>query len=140
MGHVMTISIRQKVAGVAVLSFLIIASGCSIGGPRPRMGTLPTPPPGPRFSDPDNLGQHSYGYNPFETNGIVYTYRAGHIDITHLRWNADNTRYFAEETYKALMKNKKGFSYVLALERSRHCIEFSYPESWKKFNKISHII
>ena len=35
--------------------------------------------PGPRFSDPNNLGRHSYYFNPFEENGIVYTCRVGHI-------------------------------------------------------------
>jgi hypothetical protein len=99
------------------------------------MGTLPTPPPGPRFSNPNNIGKHSYHFNPFETNGIVYTCKAGHIDITHVRWCADNTRYLVKKTRKTLTKKSKGFSFNLAWEPSTHKIEFSYPENWDDLSK-----
>lgn len=99
------------------------------------MGTLPTPPPGPRFSDPNNLGRHSYHFNPFEQNGIVYTCKAGHIDITHVRWTADYTRYLTKKTRETLMKNRKGFSYNLAWEPSTHYVTFDYPENWRNMKK-----
>jgi len=115
---------------VAGIGLLILASGCNVSRPRVRMGTLPTPPPGPRFSNPNNLGRHSYYFNPFEENGIVYTCRAGHIDITHLRWNADYTRYLIRKTRETLRKKGKGFSFNISLELSRHNVKFSYPEKW----------
>jgi len=109
------------------------------------MGTLPTPPPGPRFEDPNNLGKHSYYFNPFERNGIVYTCKAGHIDITHVRWTADYTRYITERIRKTLMKKSRGFSFIFALEVSKHKVEFTYPEGWdelshKEKEKIAHEI
>lgn len=125
----------SKLKGVAGIGLVILASGCNISAPRPRMGTLPTPPPGPRFVDPYNLGRHSYYFNPFEKNGIVYTCKAGHIDITHLRWSADNTKYLTKKTRETLMKNKKGFSYNLAWEPSTHLVKFTYPENWRNMEK-----
>jgi len=123
-------------------ALIILVAGCNIGAPRPRMGTLPTPPPGPRFEDPNNLGKHSYHFNPFEKNGIVYTCKAGHIDITHVRWAADITRYLTKRTRQALMKKNKGFSFILAMEVSKHTVRFCYPEywdslSWKEKGKIA---
>jgi len=125
----------SKVKYIIGIGLVILACGCNFEAPRPRMGTLPTPPPGPRFSDPNHLGKHSYHFNPFETNGIVYTCQAGHIDLTHLRWNADYTRYLTKKTYKTLLKKRKGFSFNITWERSTHKIEFSYPENWDIMSK-----
>lgn len=122
--------LKQILMGMAVLVVSILFAGCNISAPRPRMGTLPTPPPGPRFSNPNKLGKHSYYFNPFEVNGIVYTCKAGHIDITHLRWNADYTKYLSQKTYKTLLKKRRGFSFNVTWEPSTHKIEFSYPENW----------
>jgi hypothetical protein len=100
------------------------------------MGTLPTPPPGPRFYEPDKLGNHSYQlFSPFEKNGIVYTCKAGHIDITHLRWSADYTRYFIIKVRDALVKKDDEFAFNISIERSRHKVRFSYPEYW---DSMSH--
>ena len=115
--------------------FVVSAAGCDVSAPRVRMGTLPTPPPGPRFENPDKLGKHSYYFNPFETNGIVYACKGGHIDITHVRWAADHTRYLAKRIRKALVKKKKGVNHTMAMEASRHEIRFSYPENWDHLSK-----
>ncbi len=117
------------------MAVVFIVTGCGVGPPRPRIGTLPTPPPGPRFEDPNNLGKHSYRFNPFEKNCIVYTCKAGHIDITHVRWNADHTRYLAKKIRKALMKKSRGFSFNVSLEASKHTVEFTYPENWDDLSR-----
>lgn len=120
---------------VAGIGLVIFAGGCNINAPRPRMGTLPTPPPGPRFLDPDNLGKHSYHFSPFEKNGIVYTCKAGHLDITHIRWAADHTKYLVKRTRETLMKKGVGFTFVFALEASRHKAKFRYPENWDDLSR-----
>lgn len=130
-----SMNIKEKIYGLAAITILFFLSGCNITAPRPRMGTLPTPPPGPRFSDPNNLGKHSYYFNPFEKNGILYTCKAGHIDLTHLRWDADYTRYAVKRIRKTLMKKKKGFSFTITWERSRHKYTFGYPENWDDLSK-----
>ncbi len=94
------------------------------------MGCLPTSTPGSRFLSPENLGPHSYYYNPLERNGIVYTCKAGHVDLTHLRLNADNTKYLIGKIRNTLSHQGKGFSFSLAFETSRHKVRFTYPENW----------
>lgn len=130
---------------LSVSGLLILANGCNTHAPRTRWGTLPTPPPGPRFCEPDGLGKHSYGQNLFEKNGIVYTCKAGHIDITHVRCGADHTRYLVNKTREALMKKDEGFTFSVSLELSRHKVKFSYPKYWdslshKDKEKITEII
>ena len=61
----------RDVIHLALIAVLFVLTGCNITAPRARMGTLPTPPPGPRFENPNNLGKHSYHFNPLEKNGIV---------------------------------------------------------------------
>ena len=137
--------LAKKLYCLSILGLVILANGCGLHFPRTRMGTLPTPPPGPRFYEPHELGKHSYRFSPFERNGIIYTCKAGHIDITHLRWSADNTRYFIKKTSKTLMKKGRGFTFRLSLELSQHKVKFSYPEYWddlthKEKEEIAEII
>jgi len=120
---------------IASIGLIICVNGCKLGGPRTRIGTLPTPPPGPRFADPDNLGKHSYQFNPFETNAIVYTCKAGHLDITHIRYNADHTRHLIRKIRKTMLKKGDGFTFRLSIERTRHKVKFGYPEYW---DNLSH--
>jgi hypothetical protein len=76
------------------------------------------------------LGKHGYYYRPSERDGIAYTCRGGHIDIAHLRIAVDWTAYLASRTYRHLMKHDAGFSYKLAVDRSRNHVEFLYPVNW----------
>ncbi len=127
----MTKSLQKIISSAVGIGLTVMVNGCN--APKPRMGCLPTSTPGSRFLNPDNLGAHSYGYGNifFEKNGIVYTCRAGHIDITHVRWAADYTRYLTKKTYKTLMNNRKGFSFKSPLERSRQTVHFDYPGYWE---------
>lgn len=130
------LTVITRLVYTTVLIVLLSLSGCNTT-PNIRRGSLPTPTlgipllhPRPLFLEPDNLGSHSYTPNPFEKNGIVYTCHGGHIDIAHVRANADDTRFLARKTYETLMKKKGGFSFNLAFEQSRHKVEFCYPQSW----------
>jgi len=126
----LSIMLEKTLKFIVGICLVILANGCSLHAPRPRVGTLPTPPPGPRFYEPDGLGKHSYSFNPFEKNGIVFTCKGGHIDITHLRWNADFTRYLIKKIRKTLMKQDEGLSFSLTSEISQHKVKFDYPEYW----------
>jgi hypothetical protein len=99
------------------------------------MGTLPTPPPGPRFAGPNDIGSHSYHFNPFEKNAIVYTCKAGHLDLTHVRWNADYVRYLIGMTRETLLNNEEGFAFNVTWEPSTHHISFDYPDNWKDLSQ-----
>jgi hypothetical protein len=98
--------------------------------PRIRVGYLPTPTLGTVFSGPEQLGEHGYRPNLSERNGLVYTCKAGPIDIGHARKAADWTVFLAAKVYRQIMKGNKGeFSYRL-YEPSRYFVRISYPENW----------
>jgi hypothetical protein len=97
--------------------------------PRMRGGAYPIAILGTPWLGP-NLGTHGYYYRPSERDGIVYTCRAGHVDIAHLRIGVDWTAYLTATTYRHLMKHKPGFSYKLAVDRSREYVQFTYPPGW----------
>ena len=99
--------------------------------PRNRLGCYPTATATSFFPDPDNLGFHSYSGSFGEKNGILYTCRGGHIDLTHIRIASDWTAYLAARTFVTLMSNEDGFSYRFNTEPSLYTIDITYPESWK---------
>jgi len=98
--------------------------------PRIRVGYLPSPTLGTVFSGPEELGQHGYRPNLSERNGIVYTCKAGAIDIGHARKAADWTVFLAAKTFKQIMKNESEFSFRL-YEPSRYYVRLTYPDNWK---------
>ena len=67
---------------------------------------------------------------PSEKNGQVYTCKAGHIDLAHLRKSADWTAVLAKKTFKCLMKDKRKFSFELR-EPSTYYVTLTYPDNWK---------
>lgn len=97
--------------------------------PRLRGGSYPAAIIGTPWQGPE-LGTHGYYYRPFEKDGMAYTCRGGHIDIAHLRIAVDWTAYLATQTYRHLMKHDEGFSYKLAVDRSRDYVRFTYPLDW----------
>jgi hypothetical protein len=108
---------------------LITLTGCSVGGkPRPRIGASPIP--GSRFSNPYHLGKHSYFFNLFEQDGIVYTCEGGDIDLSHVRCNADHTRYLVRMVKETLTKGREGFSFETTWDISKDFVRFKYPEYW----------
>lgn len=114
------------------LAGLLFNSGCFIVGfPRARSGHLSTATHGIPFPDPEKLGKHRSIVSFGEVGGIVYTCKAGHIDIDHVRGNADNTLYLAGKIRKCLNKGSKGFSFSITGEQSKHKIRFKYPDNWK---------
>lgn len=113
---------------VLVMAALLMSTGCT--GPRARWGYLPTATWGIPFRDPDNIGPHGYHWNPFEKGGLVYTCRAGHIDLDHVRGNADLTRSQIERLRKVLANKKENYRFSVKGETSVHLITFTYPDNW----------
>lgn len=135
------VSVARHAAYTAIVMSMIIGAGCSLGGPRARIGHLSTGTFGIVFPDPNNLGRHSYGLLSFgEGSGIVYTCKGGHIDLDHIRGNADATHFLIKKIRSTLSKNKKGFSFNLAGETSTHVIRFTYPDDWDRQMDTNRII
>jgi hypothetical protein len=86
------------------------------------------------FIDPENLGPHGYRFNWSENNGIVYTCKAGHVDIAHIRKNVDWTAFLAAKTLETLRRNETDFSFKLR-EPSLYFVQLAYPENWKDLSE-----
>lgn len=104
------------------------------GEPRIRFGCYPTSTLGTVFLG-ENLGAHGYCFNPWEKNGVVYTCRAGHVDIIHLRIAADWTAYLTAKSFGAMMRNDTHFSFGLAVDRSTNHVHLSYPSDWAELSE-----
>ncbi len=128
---------NTRISPVGKTTFLaaaigLMVAGCSLsGGPRARVGYLPTATFGVVFPDPDKLGRHASRLDFFgEAGGIVYTCKGGHIDLHHIRGTADDARYLVKRIRETLSKKRKGFSFNLTGEMSTHTIGFTYPADW----------
>jgi len=122
---------RLRFLLLTILSAVVFSCGCQFGDrPRLRFGCYPTSTIGTTFLDPNNLGKHSFGSTLFEKDGIVYTCRAGHIDVIHLRIAADWTRYLKGQTRKCLMSDKAGFAFKFQPDNSMYYVSFDYPDNW----------
>ncbi len=138
---------------ILVLSLLLAAGGCqqpqqvSVSAPnnrllekqfdnppKIRLGTYATPTIGTTYLEPYHLGPHSYKFEPHERNGIVYTCKAGHVDISHVRETADWTAYLAAVTYKHLSNGDLEFSFTLK-EGSVCFVHLAYPDSWQSLSE-----
>lgn len=97
--------------------------------PRPRRGSYASSTLGTTFTEPGRLGSHGYYINLTEKNGIVYTCRGGHIDLSHVRKCADWTAYIASHVYEKLIKNERHMSFKM-LEPSRYHVPVHYPAGW----------
>jgi hypothetical protein len=84
---------------------------------------------GVRYTDLEHLGKHGYRRGGGEGNGILYTCRGGHIDITHMRKLADWTAYLAYHLREALVRGQEQFSFKM-LEPTRHYVQLQYPVGW----------
>jgi hypothetical protein len=101
--------------------------------PKIRLGTYATSTLGTTFLGPYNLGPHSYGFELQEKNGIVYTCKAGHVDISHVREAADWTAYLAAITYKHMGNSDLEFSFILK-EGSVCFVHLTYPDAWQSLS------
>ena len=98
--------------------------------PRIRVGYLPCPKLSTAFLGRQDMGRHGYRPNLSEKNGLAYTCRAGHIDISHVRKAADWTAFLAAKTYRQIMQNEIEYSFKM-YEPSLYFVRLTYPENWK---------
>ncbi|MBN2138957.1 MAG: DUF4056 domain-containing protein [Sedimentisphaerales bacterium] len=129
----------EKAVTIVSCLFLLFHAGCDGGGfeggsvmapPRGRVGRYASTSLGTMFLDAESIGRHGYYNGWTEKNGIVYTCKAGHIDIAHVRKAADWTAYTTANILNQLNKDKTEFSFRLK-EASRHYVKLTYPDWWK---------
>jgi hypothetical protein len=69
-----------------------------------------------------------------ERNGLVYTCKAGHIDIAHVRKALDWTAFLAAKAFHNITENKTDFSFKM-YEPSRYFAQLTYPRNWNDMSK-----
>jgi len=75
----------------------------------------------------NHIGEHKYLGGKNESNGLIYTKKAGFLDLGHIRDQADWTAYLFK-----LLKNNKGLSEVelpLGFELGKKVLSINIPDS-----------
>lgn len=103
--------------------------------PRIRPGSYATATREVPFLDAADLGRHGYRFNWSERNGIIYTCRAGHIDIAHVRKAADCTGYLAAVVLAHMQQGRTQFQSKL-IEPSVYHITLTYPSHWSSLDCV----
>jgi hypothetical protein len=115
----------------AVLTALIFVAAASAAVSPPRM----RPSPyfgniiGMSYAGVEDLGHHDYDGSSRENNGLVYTSRAGFIDMGHLRESADRVRYIFEICQGAVRSGQADVSFEVIESASYH-VHIGYPANW----------
>lgn len=103
--------------------------------PRLRPGSYSTATDGVQFLGPADLGAHGYYFDWSERSGIVYTCRAGHIDIAHVRKAADLTGYLAALTLQNIQAGRTQFQFKSA-EPSVYFVTLTFPPGWNDLDPV----
>lgn len=122
-------------ASVAAL-LCALTTACS-DSPRTRLGALPFPGPFTLFAlaDPNDLGIARYKSLPSriehdeESHGILYTQRAGFLDLAHIRETMDWSWFISTRVNAALSDSQP----ALRLSGYDNCpinLSFNYPDDW----------
>ncbi len=98
--------------------------------PSPYFGSIT----GLSYADFDELGKHNYDRMFGEKNPLVYTAKAGYIDIGHLRESADRARYLFDICYHNIRKGRKSFSYKV-IEPAIYKVTLEYPDNWSQLSE-----
>jgi hypothetical protein len=104
--------------------------------PRIRIGSVVSPLIWTKYIELGQLGKHGYKSGASEANGIIYTCRAGHIDIAHLRNNADWTAHLASIVYDNLRRNNTSFDFKIEGDSIYH-VELEYPNNWDQYSPVA---
>jgi hypothetical protein len=105
--------------------------------PRDRLGSLPFPGTFTlyRVADIDRLGLHRYerpprlGREDEGRHGLIYTTRAGFLDVGHMRITIDHVRFCAERVRQAL-REQAGQLELPTIEGSTFFVTLRYPLGW----------
>jgi hypothetical protein len=87
---------------------------------------------GLNYTDVDNLGRHSYG-KFLRGNELIYTAKAGYIDLGHLRESADRTRYLFEVCHEKILSGQSEFTFTI-IEPAEYHVSITYPAHWNQLS------
>jgi hypothetical protein len=87
-----------------------------------------------QFTDPEDMGRHNYNSSWNEKNGMVYTCRAGFIDVGHMREAADRTRYTYKVVQQAILAGKTQVNFRM-IDPSEYRLTLTYPADWRRLTQ-----
>lgn len=119
---------------IAVVPFMMLAGCENPQKPRLRISSYFGSVGGMQFTDPQDMGEHNYNSSWSEKNGMVYTCRAGFIDLGHLREGADRTRYAYQVVRRAIMAGKTEVKFKI-IEPSEYRLTLNYPADWRRLTE-----
>lgn len=132
----------------SLLPLLALLPACTTAAnapsePRTRLGSIPFPGIFTLYAtaDPRHLGQHRYGPwwdkldGPGETSrGIMYTCRAGFLDLSHLRDSIDWAKYIHDRALASLnaLNNttNSSTSFTFSCSDAKYEVQLRYPDWW----------
>jgi hypothetical protein len=130
---------RIRVALLSAAAAVGCCGGCASSGdaPRDRQGALPFPGLLTLYTtaDPAHLGRHRYGpwprwFRDDETErGILYTTRAGFLDLAHVRIAIDWTRFCTRSVQDAVVAGRATLA-VPGPDGAVFHVCLSYPPDW----------
>lgn len=132
---------RATVRTAALLIVTILCAACSSDEKlnSARLGGLPYPGMFTLYAeaDADELGTHQYPSTFItsllaeeQSRGILYTCRAGFLDLSHTRDTIDLTRYYYL-AYTDALREGEDSTVVYGLSPCRYHITFNLPQTWK---------
>lgn len=105
------------------------AVATSINAPRLRPSPYFGSFSGMSYASLQDLGRHDYNSFLGENNSLVYTAKAGYIDMGHLRESADRTRYIFHVCEENIQNSISEFSFEV-VEPSVYHVHVDYPDNW----------
>ena len=124
----------QQLTILILFFYCAITSLAEINAPRLRPSPYFGSITGMSYADIDGLGVHNYERSSGENNPLVYTAKAGYIDIGHLRESADRARYLFEVCRENILAGNKQFSYDV-IEPAVYTITMKYPDNWDQLSE-----
>jgi hypothetical protein len=131
MGILATLSRHLLLVGL-----LASVAGCAgMPSPRMRLGSIPYPGPFNLFKlgDPSDLGEHHYesaGASDSESDqGVIYTCKAGFLDISHVRDTIDLAYYAQRRLELDILAGRTQVELPTSVPSTLH-LTLDYPDFW----------
>ena len=123
----------RGIASIILLFEVFSAHAVAVAPPRMRPSPYFGSISGINYADLSDLGRHNYESFLGEKNPLIYTAKAGYIDIGHLRESADRTRYLFEICNHNITQKNKRFSYKI-VEKAIYKVTLKYPDHWDQLS------
>ena len=83
-----------------------------------------------QFQDPGLLGESTE-----KSRGIIYTQKAGFLDLAHVRLAIDWSHYFQEQVQQAMLNFDTHIT-LSGMDATRYHLKFNYPAQWRAVTPI----